>query len=241
MHCHGRAPGWFSQCRRALGPPNPRPWVSRSPAGRPRAGPPAEGRKEGPPGPPLTWASSALHTSCSLSGVMSTGTSNGEPSSCPPSSWNCTSSRCTSRAAASSCAYKRRGGQPRRRAGRPPLPLPSELGDPGPERPHSHSLTPTAAAAAAIPRSHVEEKDSGGTERRPRGRAALQPATAPSGVAEGTCHAVPARLRQWAHLVPASTAPPWTGGCHPDPVPPSAVQDTNSLLSLQNRDFCPTS
>lgn len=62
--------------------------------------------------PPLTWASSALHMSCSLSGVMSTGTSNGEPSSCPPSSWNCTSSRCTSRAAASSCANKRSRRQP---------------------------------------------------------------------------------------------------------------------------------
>lgn len=59
----------------------------------------------------LTWASSALHTSCSLSGVMSTGTSNGEPSSWPPSSWNCTSSRCTSPAAVSSCGNKPGGSQ----------------------------------------------------------------------------------------------------------------------------------
>lgn len=77
----------------------------------------------------LTWASSALHTSCSLSGVMSTGTSKGEPSSWPPSSWNCTSSRCTSPAAALSCRSKPGGcqspsvflwpGDPTRRPGVP--------------------------------------------------------------------------------------------------------------------------
>lgn len=121
----------------------------------------------------LTWASSALHMSCSLSGVMSTGTSNGEPSSCPPSSWNCTSSRCTSRAAASSCANKRSGRQPRAWEGRVPTPAclpPSLIADLGHQRPvarpRPHPRTPTATAAA-IPRPHVEEKDAGETERRP--------------------------------------------------------------------------
>lgn len=180
----------------------------------PGQGRPLSGGDEGPPGPPLTWASSALHTSCSLSGVMSTGTSNGEPSSCPPSSWNCTSSRCTSHAAASSCAHKG-GGQSRRPTGKPPPPPPSGSGDPGPERPRPHSRTPTSAAAAAIPRPHVEEKDSGGTERRPRGRAARQPATSPSGVAEGKCHAVSGPAWPWAYLVPTSPASSWTGGRRP--------------------------
>ena len=96
------------------------PWYPRPPASR------------SPACPTLTWASRALHTSCSLSGVMSTGTSNGEPSSCPPSSWNCTSSRCTSRVAASSCADKRGGRHSRGSATRgPPLPTPSGLGKAG--------------------------------------------------------------------------------------------------------------
>lgn len=51
---------------------------------------------------------------------MSTGTSNGEPSSCPPSSWNCTSSRCTSSPAASSCANKSGRRQPHRGDGKAP-------------------------------------------------------------------------------------------------------------------------
>lgn len=96
---------------------------------RSQSTPPTVGEHRRVPGTPrlhvgvLTWASSALHTSCSLSGVMSTGTSNGEPNSWPPSSWNCTSSRCTSPAAASSCGNKPGGSQC--------LPLPpSGLGTP---------------------------------------------------------------------------------------------------------------
>lgn len=49
------------------------------------------------PGPgSLTCCSSALHTSCSLSGVMLTGTSKGEPSGSPASSRNWIRSRSTS-------------------------------------------------------------------------------------------------------------------------------------------------
>lgn len=115
------------------GPWYPRPSASRSPAC-----------------PKLTWASRALHTSCSLSGVMSTGTSNGEPSSCPPSSWNCTSSRCTSRVAASSCADKRGGRHSRGSVTRgPPTPSslrPRESGSEspaaGPARTHAHPPPP---------------------------------------------------------------------------------------------------
>lgn len=44
----------------------------------------------------LTFCSSALQTSCSLSGVMVTGTSKGEPRDSPASSRNWISSRCTS-------------------------------------------------------------------------------------------------------------------------------------------------
>lgn len=92
--------------------------------------------------PPLTWASRALHMSCSLSGVMSTGTSNGDPSRCPPSSWNCTSSRCTSRAAASSCANKRNRRQPLGWGGR--VPASASLPHPGPAAPHSGREAPPA-------------------------------------------------------------------------------------------------
>ena len=118
--------------------------------------------------------------------------------------------------------------------------FPLSSGTPGRSAPtpiHSHPPPPPPPSRVRTWR----KKTQAGRSAAPGGRAALQPATAPSGVAEGTCHAVPARLRQWEHLVPASTAPSWTGGCHPDPVHPSVVQDTNSLLSLQNRDFCPTS
>lgn len=118
----------------------------------------------GRPGQPLTWASSALHTSCSLSGVMSTGTSNGEPSSCPPSSWNCTSNRCTSRATASSCASKWGGSQSGRPPRRAPLRLSQASGTralaPRGDAPRPHPRTPTATAAAIL-RPHVEEKEPG--------------------------------------------------------------------------------
>lgn len=142
--------------------------------------PPAVGEHRRVPGTPrlrvgvLTWASSALHTSCSLSGVMSTGTSNGEPSNWPPSSWNCTSSRCTSPAAASSCGNKPGGSQC------PPL-LPSGLGTPrGDPASPPCARTPTATASAIL-RPHVEEKRGGGMERQDR--VAWQPrATVPSAV-----------------------------------------------------------
>lgn len=146
----------------------------------------------------LTWASSALHTSCSLSGVMSTGTSNGEPSSWPPSSWNCTSSRCTSPAAASSCGNKPGGSQS-------PPPPPSGLGTPrGDPASPPCACTPTSTASAIL-RPHVEEKRGGGMERQDR--VARQPrATVPSAVRRresGVQVASPGGLRAFYCIPPA--------------------------------------
>ena len=189
-----------STSRERRGPWYPRPSAFRSPA-RPK----------------LTWASRALHTSCSLSGVMSTGTSNGEPSSCPPSSWNCTSSRCTSRVAASSCTDKRGGRHSRGSVTRgPPLPPPSGLGKAGARaRPRAPpALTHTHRGRGRHPASPREGGNSGVMERRCRGSAAPQPASLPPGVAAGKCRAPPGlRHWAWAPLVPASAPYPWrTGG-----------------------------
>lgn len=143
--------------------------------------------------------------SCSLSGVMSTGTSNGEPSSCPPSSWNCTSSRCTSRAAASSCANTRSGRQPRAGEGRVPAPA---------ARPPRGPRAPAPRRAPPPPSTHTHRHgrrhpaSPRGGERRgrdgapPRERVVPQLATSPSGVAEGKCRAAPAR--------PGTHDLPWT-------------------------------
>ena len=203
------------------------PWYPRPPASR------------SPACPTLTWASRALHTSCSLSGVMSTGTSNGEPSSCPPSSWNCTSSRCTSRVAASSCADKRGGRHSRGSATRgPPLPTPSGLGKAGarprPRAPPALTHTRRCRRHPASPRGGG---NSGVMERRCRGSAAPRLAASPPGVAAGKCRAPPGlRHWAWAHLVPASTPYPWTGGRLRVLVSPRALQDQFSSVTQS----CPT-
>lgn len=196
----------------------------------PGQGRPPSGGDEGPPGPPLTWASSALHTSCSLSGVMSTGTSNGEPSSCPPSSWNCTSSRCTSHAAASSCAHKG-GGQSRRPTGKPPPPPPSGPGDPGPERPAAltHTHLRSSRRHPASPSGGERLRRDGAPPPRSRGPSARDIALWCGG------GEVSRRVRPRVALgVPGTHLSSLLLDRWPSPhsVPPSAVQDANGLLSL---------
>lgn len=72
-------------------------------------------------------------------------------------------------------------------------------------------------------------------ERRCRGSAAPQPASSPPGVAAGKCRAPPS-LRHWAwaqlslHTLPLDR---WLPGRS---VSPSALQDTDNLLSFQNSD-----
>lgn len=122
----------------------------------------------------LTWASSALHTSCSLSGVMSTGTSNGEPSSWPPSSWNCTSSRCTSPDAASSCGNKPGGGQSLSASLRPRDPH-AERRRPRPVRVHP----PPQLPPSCVPTWRRSEAEGWSAAFASRGQ---PPATVPSGV-----------------------------------------------------------
>lgn len=77
-------------------------------------------------------------------------------------------------------------------------------------------------------------------ERRCRGSAAPQLASSPPGVAAGKCRAPPGLWHwAWAQLVPASslhTLPLADRWPPRRSISPSALQDTDNLLSFQNSD-----